>query len=207
MEGSEYEFRVIACNKVGSSEPSAPSRTIVAKNPFGEFFVRRRSPLFIIVRLDKPGAPLDLAIESVGNDWIELTWQPPIRDGGSPITGYVIERRTPANYKWHVSKTDPKMSICSKCADFQGATEPIEGTKTRLHPLHTGHKYEFRVRAQNLAGLGEPSNSTKETEIREPIVGEKPRFIQELEPTTVVTGRSVTLTARVKGDPTPKFKW
>ena len=45
MEGSEYEFRVLACNKVGSSEPSAPSRTIVAKNPFGKFLfegVRRR---------------------------------------------------------------------------------------------------------------------------------------------------------------------
>ena len=37
IEGSEYEFRVIACNKVGSSEPSAPSRMIVAKNPFGKF--------------------------------------------------------------------------------------------------------------------------------------------------------------------------
>lgn len=73
--------------------------------------------------------------------------------------------------------------------------------------MHTGHKYEFRVRAENLAGLGEPSNSTKETEIREPIIGEKPRFIQELEPITVVSGRSVTLTARVKGDPTPEFRW
>ena len=36
IEGSEYEFRVIACNKAGESEPSAPSRTIVAKNPFGK---------------------------------------------------------------------------------------------------------------------------------------------------------------------------
>jgi hypothetical protein len=35
IDGSEYEFRVIACNKVAQSEPSAPSRTIVAKNPFG----------------------------------------------------------------------------------------------------------------------------------------------------------------------------
>lgn len=36
IEGSEYEFRVIACNKVGPSEPSAPSRMILAKNPFGK---------------------------------------------------------------------------------------------------------------------------------------------------------------------------
>ena len=37
VEGSEYEFRVIACNKVGQSEPSPPSRMIVAKNPYGMF--------------------------------------------------------------------------------------------------------------------------------------------------------------------------
>jgi titin len=90
---------------------------------------------------------------------------------------------------------------------LKGPSEPIEGLTTKLRSLHTGHKYEFRVRAQNLAGLGEPSNSTKETEIKEPIIGEKPRFIQELEPMTVVSGRSVTLTARVRGDPTPEFKW
>lgn len=106
IEGSEYEFRVIACNKVGQSEPSTPSRTIVARNPFGKlkilcfFFIIRKKKSFF---LDKPGAPLDLIIDSVGHDWIELTWQPPIKDGGSPITGYVVERRTPANYKWHVS--------------------------------------------------------------------------------------------------------
>lgn len=90
---------------------------------------------------------------------------------------------------------------------LQGQTEPFEGITTKIRSLHTGHKYEFRVRAENLAGLGEPSNPTRETEIREPIVGEKPRFIQELEPITVVSGRTVTLTARVKGDPTPDFTW
>ena len=43
VDGSEYEFRVIACNKVGQSEPSAPSRMIVAKNPFGTLIIDRLS--------------------------------------------------------------------------------------------------------------------------------------------------------------------
>ncbi len=63
-------------------------------------FIRRKNK---IIFLDKPGAPFDLTIGAIGNDWIELNWQPPIKDGGSPITGYVIERRTAVNYKWHVS--------------------------------------------------------------------------------------------------------
>ncbi len=53
--------------------------------------------------LDKPGPPIDLTIGAIDNEWIELSWQPPIKDGGSPITGYVTERRTAANHKWHVS--------------------------------------------------------------------------------------------------------
>jgi hypothetical protein len=40
IEGSEYEFRVTACNKVAESEPSAPSPMIVAKNPFGKLSIR-----------------------------------------------------------------------------------------------------------------------------------------------------------------------
>ncbi|CAF0907895.1 unnamed protein product, partial [Didymodactylos carnosus] len=172
LEGSEYEFRVIAQNKVGPSQPSEPSPLILIKNPF-----------------DKPGAPRDLTIANIGKDFIELSWQPPQKDGGSPVTSYVIERRTPAVYKWH------------------GPPDPIEGTSTTLRGLHTGSKYEFRVRAQNIAGLGEPSAPTKETEIKEPIIGEKPRFIQEIESITVVSGKPATFTARVKGDPQPDYKW
>ena len=160
--------------------------------------------------VDKPGAPLDLTIDAVGNEWIELSWQTPIKDGGSPITGYIVERRTAANYKWHVSSMPSAVlrdSLHSNIRAFQAPSEPIEERTTKIRSLHTGHKYEFRVRAQNLAGLSEPSNTTKETEIRAPIIGEKPKFLQELETTTVVSGRTVTLTARARGDPTPVFIW
>ena len=73
---------------------------------------------FLIDQIDKPGPPLDLTIESVGNDWIELIWQSPIRDGGSPITGYVIERRTPSNYKWHVSEFTSNENNSFRFGDF-----------------------------------------------------------------------------------------
>ena len=37
IEGSEYEFRVTAVNKVGESEPGPSSKTVKAKDPWGEF--------------------------------------------------------------------------------------------------------------------------------------------------------------------------
>ncbi|CAF1502127.1 unnamed protein product, partial [Rotaria sordida] len=85
-------------------------------------------------------------------------------------------------------------------------TEPIEDTATKIHSLHTEHQYKCRIRAQNLAGLGEPLNSTKENKMRESIIDEKRWFIQELEPVTIINERNVILTVRLKHDLASEFK-
>ena len=36
-QGAEYEFRVIAVNKAGESEPSKPSKPALAREPIGKF--------------------------------------------------------------------------------------------------------------------------------------------------------------------------
>lgn len=73
-----------------------------------------------------------------------MKWTPPINDGGSPITGYVIEKREKDSPKW------------IKAAEIPG--NKCEGT---VPHLDENTEYEFRVRAVNAAGPGEPSKASK----------------------------------------------
>jgi hypothetical protein len=47
IEGSSYEFRVIAENLAGPGAPSQPSRPITAKDPWGELII-----LFVVGDFD-----------------------------------------------------------------------------------------------------------------------------------------------------------
>lgn len=72
----EYEFRVVAKNAAGWSKPSPSSDCVQLKRCFGP-----------------PGPPNQIHADSIGANWVELTWAPPVDDGGSKITGYVVEKR------------------------------------------------------------------------------------------------------------------
>lgn len=74
---------------------------------------------------------------------VKLKWEPPIRDGGAPITGYIIEMK------------DKFGTSFVKAAEVEGPM--CTGTVPRLEE---GNQYQFRVRAVNKAGPGEPSEAT-----------------------------------------------
>jgi len=40
-EGTVYEYRVLAVNKKGESEPSEPCQPFTAKNPYGKCVIRK----------------------------------------------------------------------------------------------------------------------------------------------------------------------
>lgn len=124
--GHKYKFRVRAVNKQGKSEPLINNTSILAKNPF-----------------DAPGAPGLPEIKDYDADFVELAWQRPDTDGGSPITGYVIEKRDRYSPDWE------------PCANVEGDT-----CRGRVPDLIEGQTYEFRVRAVNKAGPGEASAAT-----------------------------------------------
>lgn len=78
-----------------------------------------------------------------GKDHADLKWTKPDSDGGAPITGYVIEYKEKFAKDWEPGK---------ELGDVQSGT--IDGLKE-------GCQYEFRIRAINKAGPGEPSDATK----------------------------------------------
>lgn len=96
-----------------------------------------------LVFADEPGAPGRPEATDWDKDHVDLRWTPPLNDGGSPITGYVIEKREKGAPKW--------IKACETGPDCKG----------RVDSLDEGVEYEFRVKAINAAGPGEASDASK----------------------------------------------
>lgn len=55
---------------------------------------------FRVFFLDPPGPPTRVTPSDVAKDAVTLTWFEPDEDGGSPISGYWIEKFDPESDKW-----------------------------------------------------------------------------------------------------------
>lgn len=101
------------------------------------------SPFFLHLTAvpSAPGAP-----EPV--DWtanqVDLEWKEPVSDGGSPITGYIIEKKDKYSTMWEKALET-------------NSTKPA----ALVHGLVEGNEYQFRVIAVNKAGQSEPGESSK----------------------------------------------
>nr|CAD7424747.1 unnamed protein product [Timema monikensis] len=170
--GQEYKFRVMAVNAEGESEPLEAEKPIIAKNPF-----------------DEPGAPGTPEATDWDSDHVDLRWTPPTQDGGSPITGYIIEKREKGSTRWN------------KAGESKG-TEP----KGRADNLEEGVAYEFRIRAVNAAGPGTPSEASK-------AIIAKPRKLapkidrRTLRNITIREGEPIFYDVKISGEPPPDVSW
>jgi titin len=92
-----------------------------------------------------PDAPQKVKVEEIRNETVELSWQSPENDGGSPITGYFIER-------------------CELIPNLTTQLWTRSGmSKSTIHlveNLQANHKYQFRVIAENAQGRSQPSEPT-----------------------------------------------
>ncbi|XP_050067771.1 twitchin isoform X12 [Anopheles maculipalpis] len=171
QDGKKYKFRVSAINAEGESKPLEMAGDFIAKNPF-----------------DEPSAPRDCKATDWGTDFVKLAWQPPVSDGGSPITGYVVE------VKDKYGEWERKMAV------------PAEATSANVPDLLEGQKYEFRVRAVNDAGPSDPSNATP------PIICKPRNQPPKIDRTNLVevrikAGNNVVFDVKVSGEPVPTTRW
>ncbi len=169
----EYEFRVRAKNAAGLSKPSLASNKLKLKGK-----AKVPSP---------PGKP---TVIKVGKYYADLKWEPPISDGGSKITGYIVEKKEVGSAIW------------SKCSDYL-----VPECNFTVLNLVDQAVYEFRVFAVNAVGRSEPSVSTTPVKICEIEGGEKPEFITFLRDQVVPLGKELVLHCKAVGKPMPNAKW
>lgn len=91
---------------------------------------------------DKPGKTSAPEVTDWDKDHVDLEWKPPANDGGAPIEEYVVEMKDEFSPFWN-----------------EVAHVPASQTNATVANLKEGSKYEFRIRAKNKAGLGDPSDS------------------------------------------------
>src|SRR3989441_1123722 len=94
-----------------------------------------------------PSSPTGLAATATSTSQINLSWTAPIVDGGSPVTGYEIDRSTDGGISW--------FTIISNTA--------TTATTYSDTGLASATQYTYRVSAINSAGTGSPSNTGSAT--------------------------------------------
>uniref|UniRef100_A0A671KHV3 Titin n=1 Tax=Sinocyclocheilus anshuiensis TaxID=1608454 RepID=A0A671KHV3_9TELE len=171
-EGMEYEFRVYAENIVGIGKASKISEGYTARDP-----------------CDPPGTPEAVRITK---NSIAIAWTKPEYDGGSKVTGYIVEKKELPAGRWMK-------------ANFTNVIE----TEYTATGLTEDEKYEFRVIARNAAGVfSDPSYSTgpivAKDEIEPPRISIDPEYTQTI---VVNAGDNFKIDADIHGKPTPSICW
>ncbi|CAN7939459.1 unnamed protein product [Ixodes hexagonus] len=123
---SEHWFRVLARSSMGLTTVYETER------PF-----QLREQERVIVPPSAPVGPL--VVENVTEDSVRLSWKEPLKNGGDPVTNYLVEYRDVS---------------AAEIAKFSVRT-PDARTRFTVQDLKTRHFYVFRISAENQAGTGE----------------------------------------------------
>ena len=95
--------------------------------------------LSVITHTLVPFAPTIVSVEATSSTSISIQWNASEKDGGSPITGYVVEYRPTSN------------------PSFETQVVARDVFSTTLDGLTPSTKYDVRVRGENAVGRSVPS--------------------------------------------------
>lgn len=93
------------------------------------------SPNLFPAKPDEPSGPLKF--DEVDATTVTCSWNPPVRDGGAPISGYVVEQRDAHRPGW--------VTVC----------DSVSRPTFKFEKLIEGNEYVFRAAAINRYGTGE----------------------------------------------------
>uniref|UniRef100_A0A8D3D5D5 Myomesin-1 n=1 Tax=Scophthalmus maximus TaxID=52904 RepID=A0A8D3D5D5_SCOMX len=132
VTGETYVFRVRAVNAAGLSQFSQESEPVEVKAAIGGGIPHA-----------SPTPPYGITVLECVRDSMVLAWKQPTFIGGADITGYFVDYREVIDGvpgKWHE-------------ANIRAVSERAY----RVSDLMENRKYQFQVRAANMAGVGIPS--------------------------------------------------
>ncbi|XP_030385471.1 titin homolog [Scaptodrosophila lebanonensis] len=142
-------------------------------------------------RPSPPGRPILTPLSEQQPDVVNLRWERPVLDGGSPITGYVVEHRRMGSPHW-----------------VRATPTPIAGCEVSISGLEPGWRYQFRAFAENIVGRSDASELSDPLTVtlqRNAIT--VPRFIDELLDTDAVEDERIEFRVRILGEPPPEINW
>ena len=94
----------------------------------------------MILISDPPDSPAIPIVSKIDSTEMTVKWTLPESDGGSPILGYTVECKDTTSTQWRKVNSDP-----------------VKETSFVVADLVVNSKYQFRVCAENKAGLGPQS--------------------------------------------------
>ncbi|GFS29144.1 twitchin [Nephila pilipes] len=110
---------------------------IVAENELGV-----DSAIIKVQINDKPDPPRFPVVETICDDFVTLSWKPPLWDGESHVSSYLIEKQECLMTSW------------IRCGNTRFTYHTING-------LNPGKDYVFRIYAENVYGRSDPSEPTQ----------------------------------------------
>ncbi|XP_005449023.1 M-protein, striated muscle isoform X4 [Oreochromis niloticus] len=132
ITGEKYVFRVRAVNAAGISQFSQESEAVEVKAAIGGGILHA-----------SPAPPYGITVLECVRDSMVLAWKQPTFIGGADITGYFVDYREVIDGvpgKWH-----------------EANIKAVSERAYRVSDLKENKKYQFQVRAANMAGVGIPS--------------------------------------------------
>uniref|UniRef100_A0A8C4UH07 Titin n=1 Tax=Falco tinnunculus TaxID=100819 RepID=A0A8C4UH07_FALTI len=135
--------------------------------------------------------PQKLEVIDTTKSTVTLAWEKPLHDGGSRLTGYVIEASKAGTERWLKVVT----------------LKPTVYEHTIIS-LNEGEQYLFRVRAQNQKGVSEPREIVTAVTVQDQKVLPTIDFAGIPQKTIhVPAGKPIELAIPIEGRPPPAASW